>query len=124
VELTHLLDTSVLISAPKLEPGSGHRLATSIVCVGELQAGVLLARTARLRAERVALLTATVATLIVLDVDARVAIAYGALRAATGRGPANDLWIAATAHAHGLVLLTRDTGLAQLPGVRAELVEA
>lgn len=122
MELTHLLDTSALIAPPELKPGAGRRLGTSIVCVGELQAAVLLARTAKLRAERVAQLTATASTLVTLDIDARVATAYGELRASTGRGPANDLWIAATANAHGLVLITRDKGLAQLPGIQAELV--
>jgi tRNA(fMet)-specific endonuclease VapC len=38
------------------------------------------------------------------------------------RAPSNDLWIAATALAHDVTLVTRDERLAALPLVRARLV--
>jgi hypothetical protein len=47
--------------------------------------------------------------------------ALAALKAATGRHPANDLWIAATALAHDLTLVTADERQAALPLVRARL---
>jgi len=44
-----------------------------------------------------------------------VAARYGELRTATGRQPANDPWIAATALAHDFTLITADERLAFLP---------
>lgn len=122
MELTHLLDTSVLIDSAGLQLDERARVGTSVVCVGELQAGVLIARAADLRAQRLQRLTAVTTTLPVIGVDARVASSYGALRAASGRAPANDLWIAATAIAHDLTLVTRDEHLSRLPGVMSALV--
>lgn len=58
----------------------------------------------------------------VLPIDRHIAGSYGRLRAQTGRKPHNDLWIAATAIAHELVLLTADERQAALPGVDARLV--
>ncbi len=121
--LSHLLDTSVLIGEPpELNLDSSALLVTSIVCLGELHAGVLLAQTPAARARRLQRLTAVASTTIALDVDHMVAAAYGRLRAESGRAPSNDLWIAATAAAHGLVLVTRDGPQAQLPGLATLLV--
>jgi tRNA(fMet)-specific endonuclease VapC len=60
----------------------------------------------------------------VIDVDRSVAARYGELRMATGRLPSNDLWIAATALAHDLTLVTGDERQAALPLVRSRLVDA
>ena len=121
--LSHLLDTSVLIGEPpELELEAGALLVTSIICLGELQAGVLLAQQPAVRARRLRRLTAVASTTIALDIDQLVAAAYGRLRAERGRAPSNDLWIAATAAAHGLVLVTRDRPQSQLPGFSALLV--
>jgi hypothetical protein len=40
---------------------------------------------------------------------------YSELRAASGRQPTNDLWIAATALAYDFTLITGDEGQATLP---------
>ncbi len=48
--------------------------------------------------------------------------AFGELRRASGRAPSNDLWIAATALAHDLTLVTRDDRLAAVPLVRVRHV--
>ena len=96
--------------------------AASVVTVGELQLGVLLARDDATRAERLRRLTLTASLAPALSVDGLVAARYAELRAAAGRGPANDLWIAATALAHGLALVTRDEAQARLPLVAARLV--
>ncbi len=93
-----------------------------MVTIGELEAGVLLAGGAARRAERLTRLAAVLAVAHIADVDRRVAARYGELRAATGRHPANDLWIAATALAHDLTLVTADERQAALPLVRARLV--
>jgi predicted nucleic acid-binding protein len=120
--LTLLVDTSILtggvVPAPTAEP-----YAVSVVSVGELQAGVLLAGDGAVRAERLARLTAVLAQAMLLPVDRHVATLYGRLRAqAKDRKPHNDLWIAATALAHDLVLLTADVRQAAIPLVRTELI--
>jgi predicted nucleic acid-binding protein len=120
--VTLLVDTSVLTGSVA-PPRRDERYAVSVVSVGELEAGVLLATRGAARAERLARLTAVLAQAAVLPVDRRVATFYGRLRAgARGRKPHNDLWIAATALAYGYTLVTADARQAALPLVRTELV--
>lgn len=102
------------------EPDEGW--AVSVVTVGELEAGVLLAAERSVRARRLRRLTSVLAEAPVLSVDRSVAARYGELRAATGRRPTNDLWVAATALAHDFTLITRDERQAELPCVRARLL--
>lgn len=118
-----LLDTSILASGhavPSEAVADGWAL--SAVTVGELQAGVLMATPAA-RPARLARLSAALAVAPTLAVDDVVAARYGELRAASGRRPANDLWIAATALAHDLRLVTRDVGQSRLPLVDVQLVD-
>jgi predicted nucleic acid-binding protein len=120
--MTVLVDTSVVVGgvAP---PRSKERYAVSVVTIGELEAGVLLAKSGRPRADRLARLTALLGQALVLPLDRHVATHYGRLRArARERQPHNELWIAATALAHGFTLLTADEKQAALPLVRAKLV--
>jgi predicted nucleic acid-binding protein len=117
-----LIDTSVLAgarSAGALTDG----WAVSVVTVGELEAGILIARDESTRASRVALLAAVLAEAPALPVDRQVAARYGELRASGGRRPSNDLWIAATALAHDFTLITADERQAALPLVRSTLVD-
>ena len=121
--MSTLIDTSVLVGAgihldPELEGG----WAISVISVGELHAGVLLARDRAQQAARLRRLSAVLTHAPVLDLDRAVATCYGELRAATGRMPTNDLWIAATALAHDLTLLTADERQAALPLVRTNHV--
>ena len=118
--MTLIADTSVLITPPADE--DDEPIVISAISVGELHAGVELARDNATRSARLARLTAIVASIPVLAVDARVAARYGELRRASGRAPSNDLWIAATALAHDMTLLTRDGRLAALPLIRARQV--
>lgn len=118
--LTHLADTSALIGPPAFPADAV--MAMSVICLGELEAGVLLARSDAQRAERVSRLSGFAAGMTILPIDGAVASAYARLRAQTRRRPSNDLWIAATAIAHALRLVTRDERLAQLPGVDALVV--
>jgi predicted nucleic acid-binding protein len=125
VQLTTLVDTSVLVGAKgaadmQLDGG----WAVSAVAVGELDAGVLLATEPAVRAARLRRLTAVLAAAPVLDVDRAVAARFGELRAAAHRSATNDLWIAATALAHDLTLLTGDRRQAALPLVRTQLLAA
>jgi predicted nucleic acid-binding protein len=125
-DLSAVFDTSVLTGPadgppPALDGGS----AVSVVTVGELYAGVLLTTDGPTQARRLRLLAAVLSEVAVLDVSRAVATAYGELRmAAPGRSPSNDLWIAATALAHDLELVTRDERQASLPLVRCTLIAA
>lgn len=120
--MTALLDTSVLIGVHPPEVGQLEAAVLSAVSVGELEAGVLSATQAGERAARLRRLGAILAESPVLPVDRLVAARYGELRARTGRLPSNDLWIAATALAHDLWLITADERQAKLPLVRTSLL--
>jgi predicted nucleic acid-binding protein len=116
-----LIDTSVLAGARDArELADGW--AVSVVTVGELEAGILIARDGTTRARRVALLAAVLAEAPALPIDRHIAARYGELRASAGRRPSNDLWIAATALAHDFTLITADEHQASLPLVRSALV--
>ncbi len=91
-------------------------LAVSAVTLAELHFGVLVAKTSEVRAERLRRLSVVQQHFDALPVDEAVAVSYGRLAAAVvdaGRQPRRrvmDLLIAATAHAHGARLYTRNPG--------------
>ncbi|HVF76698.1 MAG TPA: PIN domain-containing protein [Solirubrobacteraceae bacterium] len=123
--MSALIDTSVLIGAAAhagLEVADSW--SVSVVTVGELHAGVLIARADAQQMARLRRLAAVLAEAPVIDVDRFVAARYGELRMVTRRLPSNDLWIAATALAHDLTLVTADHQQAALPLVRSRLVDA
>ena len=107
-----VLDTSVLI-ADDVSPLPGE-LAVSVVSLAELHFGVLLAADDDERARRLSRLSALQRRFDPLPVDEAVAESYGLLAARVvkaGRKPrarVMDLLIAATAHAHGATLYTRE----------------
>lgn len=122
-----LLDTSVLIAdvqdAASTLPASA---AVSVVSVGELHAGVRLAKTPAIAAARRRRLTQIRAAFIALPVDDVVAERYGhvlAVARTEGRiARATDLLIIATAAATGRSLMTLDEAqrrLADVVGVGA-----
>jgi predicted nucleic acid-binding protein len=119
-----LLDTSVFIASETARPLDVERLpresAISAVTVAELQVGVLAARDLETRARRLATLEA-VADVELLVVDAAVAASWALLRvhlAETGRRlNVNDLWIGATALAHGVPVVTQDDDFDPIDGV-------
>jgi predicted nucleic acid-binding protein len=107
-----LLDTSVLIAEDVSSlPG---QLAISAISVAELHFGVLVASSPGVRALRLTRLSRLQRRFDPLPVDDAVADSYGQIAAhvaASGRQPrarSMDLLIAATAHAHGAVLYTRN----------------
>lgn len=114
-----LLDTSVLISA---DPPSGLDLpetaAISVISLGELRAGVALARDEKTRRGRKRRLAGVRAAFLPLDVDVRVAEAYGEVLATARRegrtAKATDLLIIATARATDRQLVTLDDRQAKL----------
>ena len=108
-----VLDTSVLIDAPKLPKGI--EAAVSAVSIAELHFGLLVAQQADIRAERAAQLGTIEANFMSLPLDDRVARVLGRLKSAVAerggkpRKRLADLAIAATAVAHGAVLITANS---------------
>lgn len=123
--VTHgLLDTSVLVAREHgrtmLAGDLPERSTVSVVTIGELRAGVLAADTAHQRVPRLATLERALA-LSPLVIDEAVAEAWARLRTALGasgrRMPVNDSWIAATALAHRLPVVTQDDDYDGVPGL-------
>lgn len=110
-----LVDTSVFIARESGRPlnmeALPDALAVSIITIGELRAGVLAARTLDVRDRRLATLTAAL-ELDPVPVDEGVAAEWARLRVllrdSGQRMPVNDSWIAATALALNVPVVTQD----------------
>ena len=110
-----LADTSVFIAREARRPvdieAMPDRLAVSVITIGELRAGVLAATDAVTRDRRLDTLTAAL-SLEPIPIDVEVANAWArlrlALRDAGLRMPVNDSWIAATAMALSVPIVTQD----------------
>ena len=119
-----LLDTSVFIARETGRSLDESRLpeesAVSAVTIGELQAGVLVARDTDVRARRLATL-GTLSDVEVLVVDEAVAASWALLRVhlaeSERRLNVNDLWIAATALTHRIPVVTQDDDFGPVEGV-------
>ena len=110
-----LADTSVFIARetgrPIVEESLPGELAVSVITVGELRAGVLVAADTHSRDRRLATLAAAL-SLQPVPIDDRVAAAWARLRVVLRdqglRMPVNDSWIAATAMALNVAIVTQD----------------
>jgi predicted nucleic acid-binding protein len=109
-----LLDTSVFIARESrgLDASSlPDEVSVSVITHAELSAGVLAATDLETRARRLATLTA-VAEMNPVPIDLAVAEAWARIRvylaAARRRTSVNDMWIAATAMALGVPVVTQD----------------
>jgi len=119
-----LLDTSVFIAGESGwtldESLLPHEGAISPVTVAELHVGVLAAKDVNIRARRLKTLE-TIADVEILPIDNAVAGAWALLRihlAEAGRRlNVNDLWIAATALAHELPVVTQDDDFEPIVGL-------
>lgn len=119
-----LLDTSVLIAAEEGRELRAEALpksaAISIITVGELRAGILAAPDIPSRDRRLYTFERISGTAI-LPVDHRVAQIWAGMRAylaASGeRVSGNDLWIAATAAAAEMPVVTQNRDFYGLSGV-------
>ena len=111
-----LLDTSVFIAAEQGRELESERLpdeaAISVVTLAELELGVHLVASERVRGQRLRTLRAIQATYVALPVDENVASAFAELvataRQAGVRPKVQDAWIAATARARGVPVYTQD----------------
>ena len=114
-----LLDTSILIAPDRSSLGElPAAAAISVITLGELRAGVLLARDDRTRIARLGRFDAVRAVFAPLPVDEAVAERYGEILAVAGSqrrtSKATDLLIIATAAAHDRTLHTLDARQAEL----------
>jgi predicted nucleic acid-binding protein len=119
-----LADTSLFIALEQDRPRSGPSpasIAVSVITVGELRLGVLAAADGPTRARRLETLFRAEA-LEPLPVDERVAHAWAvlrlALRDAGKRMPLNDSWIAATALANHVPVVSQDDDYDGVPGLQ------
>jgi len=119
-----VLDTSVFVAIEQGRPLRHQAIpesgAISIITKAELRAGILAAKDIATRDRRLSTLDA-VANIVVLPVDEAVARAWAQMRAylvvAERRVNVNDMWIAATAAAHEIPVLTQDGDFDALSGV-------
>lgn len=118
-----LADTSVFIAGASLGADPSRlpeELAVSVVTIGELRLGVLLAEDLDVRHRR--LTTLQLASMLEpLPIDDRAAETWSGLvatlRSEGRRMPINDSWIAATALAHEMPVVTQDADFDAVPGL-------
>jgi predicted nucleic acid-binding protein len=122
--VTALADTSVFIAREQgrsLAAPPPDDIAVSVVTVGELHLGVLMAADVDRRALRLATLRLA-EQLEPVPVDESVAHAWATLiarlRSSGRRMPINDSWIAATALARGMPVVTQDSDYDDVPDLR------
>lgn len=118
-----VLDTSVFIAnetgRPIDETAMPEQVATTVITLAELNAGILAAGSADVRARRLATLDA-VADMVAIPADEDAARVWARLRVhlaeAGRRMGVNDLWIAAIAVSRGLPVVTQDDDFSALVG--------
>jgi hypothetical protein len=119
-----IADTSIFVALEQNRPFSGpppKAVAVSVITVGELRLGVLAAADGPTRARRLETLSRAEA-LEPLPIDRAVAHAWASLRLALRdvgkRMPLNDSWIAATAIANRVPVVSQDDDYDEVPGLR------
>jgi len=121
--MTALADTSIFIAREFGRPVASEPpsdIAVSVVTIAELRLGVLMASDADARQRRLS--TLEVALLLhAFPIDDRVGSTWAGLvarlREAGKRMPINDSWLAATALAYDLPIVTQDTDFLDVPGL-------
>jgi predicted nucleic acid-binding protein len=118
-----LADTSLFIAVEQersFVDTPPERITVSVITIAELRLGVLAAVDHATRARRLETLTRADA-LEPIPIDRSVASAWAtlrvALRDAGRRMPLNDSWIAATAIAHKIPVVTQDVDYDDIPGL-------
>lgn len=124
-----LADTSVFIARESGRPLDvdllPDELAVSVITIGELRAGVLAADDPEIRSRRLDTLTSALA-LLPVPVDDEVAASWARLRillrSSGKRMPVNDSWIAATAMALDVPIVTQDDDFPAVEGLVVQRV--
>jgi predicted nucleic acid-binding protein len=118
-------DTSLFVALEQARSRSGtvpDELVISVITVAELQLGVLVARDAAVRAQRLATAAFVRATFQPIPIDDAVAHVWAHLvadlRNRGRRVPVNDAWIAATAMSRNLPVVTQDSDYDAIDGLR------
>ncbi|HVF74587.1 MAG TPA: type II toxin-antitoxin system VapC family toxin [Acidimicrobiales bacterium] len=119
-----LADTTLFIAREARRPldtdALPDEIAVSVITIGELRAGVLAATDIETRDRRLATLTAALA-LQPIPIDEQVADAWARLRVllldSGRRMPLNDSWIAATAIALRIPVVTQDDDYVEVAGL-------
>lgn len=119
-----IADTTVFIAResgrPLDEAALPDEVAVSVITIGELRAGVLAATDLETRDARLATLTQALA-LDPTPIDNAVADSWAKLRIAlrdtNQKMPVNDSWIAATAMALDVAVVTQDDDYVEVPGL-------
>lgn len=123
--MTGLIDTSIFIAQEAgREVGQLPDEGTiSVITIAELHGGVLRATGARIRAQRLETLARATHEFDAIPIDSDVARVFATILAeakAAGKRPnVMDVWIAATAVRHGLVVYTRDSDFRSIPRVQS-----
>ena len=119
-----LADTSVFIGLERARFDGGRfaefEWGVSVVTLGELRLGVLQARDPEVSARRLSTyqLAQRFEPLAINEPVADAwALLVSRLRAEGRKAPINDSWIAATAIAHGVPIVTQDSDYDALPGI-------
>ena len=117
-----LADTSIFIAQESKRTIDARalpdELAVSVITLGELRVGVLAASETGIRDRRLSTLTAAL-RIRPVPIDEEVAACWAKLRLVLRdhglRMPVNDSWIAATATALGVPVVTQDDDFPSLP---------
>jgi len=120
-----IADTSIFIVEETVRPldvdGLPDELAVTVITIGELRAGVLAATDITTRDRRLRTLTAAL-DLDPIPIDAGVAEHWATLRVLLRdrglRMGVNDAWIAATALAYDVPVVTQDDGFPAIDELR------
>jgi predicted nucleic acid-binding protein len=119
-----LADTSVFVGleAARFDVArfAGYEWGISVVTLGELRLGVLRATDAEMAARRLStyqIAQRFEALAITEQVSDAWALLVAQMRTAGQKVPINDSWIAATAVAHDLPVVTQDADYDAMPGV-------
>jgi predicted nucleic acid-binding protein len=119
-----LADTSVLIGLEtvrvEVDALKDYELGVSAVTLGELRLGVLQARDPVIAARRLSTyqLAQELEPLVIDEAVAEAwALLVSQLRAAGRKAPVNDTWIAATAIAHHVPVVSQDADYDHMPDV-------
>ncbi len=123
-----LLDTSVFVAREAARPLDSlpDEPSISVITLAELHLGVLRAKDRLTRARRLRTVSRVEREFEAIPIDSEVARTFasivGEARAAGRRPRVRDVWIAATAVRHGLVVFTQDADFADIPQVQVQRV--